>query len=42
MPPILGLRTEGPKWHKALFERRTGLKLVFGTKQADAKKRKRK
>ena len=42
MPPIAGLRTEGPKWHKALFERRTGLKLVFGTKQADAKKRKRK
>ena len=31
MPPILGLRTEGPKWHKELFERRTGLKLVFGT-----------
>lgn len=33
MPPILGLRTEGPKWHKELFERRTGLKLVFGTKR---------
>ena len=41
MPPIPGLRAEGPKWHKALFERRTGLKLVFGT-AGGAKKRKRK
>ena len=41
MPPIPGLQSEGPKWHKALFERRTGLKLVFGT-AGGAKKRKRK
>lgn len=41
MPPIPGLRAGGPKWHKELFERRTGARLVFGT-CADAKKRKRK
>lgn len=41
MPPIPGLRAGGPKWHKELFERRTGARLVFGT-SADAKKRKRK
>ena len=41
MPTIPGLRAGGPKWHKELFERRTGARLVFGT-CADAKKRKRK
>ena len=41
MPPIPGLRAGGPRWHKELFERRTGARLVFGT-CADAKKRKRK
>ena len=41
MPPIPGLRAGGPKWHKELFERRTGARLVFGM-SADAKKRKRK